>query len=60
MGSDVAKRSVLETTGDDVFASIENVFPGSTEGLGHLFLGKVARPAGEETVCRPWFKVRWP
>jgi hypothetical protein len=44
-GVDLTQCSVFQPPGDDVLDGIEHLIPGSSERLGCLFPGKVARPA---------------
>ena len=47
-GIDLAQLPVFQAPSDDMFDGIEDLFPGSAEGLGSLVPGKAARPAGQE------------
>ena len=47
-GIDGTERAVLQSIGDDILNGIEDLIPGSTEGLSGFFPGKPARPTGQK------------
>src|SRR3984957_6805016 len=47
-GIDGAEGAVLQSIGDDILDGIEDLVPGSAEGLSGFFPGKAARPTGQE------------
>jgi hypothetical protein len=47
-GIDGTEGAVLQSIGDDILNGIEDLVPGSAEGLGGFFPGKPARPTGQK------------
>jgi hypothetical protein len=47
-GIDRTERAVPQSIGDDILDGIEDLVPGSAEGLGGFFPGQPARPTGQK------------
>ena len=47
-GIDRTERAVQQSIGDDILDGIEDLVPGSAEGLGGFFPGQPARPTGQK------------
>jgi len=47
-GVNGAERTVRQSEGDDMFDSVEDLFPGSMKGRGCLFPGKPASPSSQK------------